>query len=116
MSNAKGHGYKIAQLRIARGLNQTDFGKAIGVAQPTVAGWEGGKKRPTSAKLTKIADFLNVSIDYLLGNDKAKDSPNDLKEVLKEGLTYGGQELDSSDLAIIEDVIKGMLKRKRHDL
>lgn len=46
MSNAKGHGYKIAQLRIARGLNQTDFGKAIGVAQPTVAGWEGGKKGP----------------------------------------------------------------------
>ena len=114
--SVENQGYRIAQLRIARGMSQVDLAKALGVAQPTIANWEKGAKRPASAKLAKVAEYFNVSTDYLLGTDKAEDSPTDLKEVLKSGLTYGGQELDASDLAIIEDVIKGMLKRKGHDL
>lgn len=113
--SVENQGYRIAQLRIARGMSQVDLAKAIGVAQPTIANWEKGAKRPASAKLAKVAEYFNVSTDYLLGTNKAGES-QDLKEVLKEGLTYGGQELDASDLAIIEDVIKGMLKRKGHDL
>lgn len=113
--SVENQGYRIAQLRIERGLSQADLAKAIGVAQPTIANWEKGAKRPASAKLAKVAEYFNVSTDYLLGTNKAGES-QDLKEVLKEGLTYGGQELDASDLAIIEDVIKGMLKRKGHDL
>ncbi|WP_315600630.1 helix-turn-helix transcriptional regulator [Abiotrophia defectiva] len=113
--SVENQGYRIAQLRIARGMSQVDLAKALGVAQPTIANWEKGAKRPASAKLAKVAEYFNVSTDYLLGTNKDSEAP-DLKEVLKSGLTYGGQELDASDLAIIEDVIKGMLKRKGHDL
>ena len=47
--------------------SQSSFGNAFGVAQTTVAGWEGGKRQPNFETLIRLADFFSVSTDYLLG-------------------------------------------------
>lgn len=45
------------------------FAKVFGVAQTTVASWEGGKREPGFNTMIKLADFFHVSVDYLLGHD-----------------------------------------------
>ena len=58
---------RIAELRKAINISQAKLGKIIGVAQNTICNWENGNREPDQNSLTKLAEFFNVSIDYLLG-------------------------------------------------
>ncbi|MHA3791484.1 helix-turn-helix domain-containing protein [Sphingomonas sp. YL-JM2C] len=51
----------IRALRASVGLNQTEFGEAIGVSQGTVARWEGGSE-PKSEPLLKMAEMAGCSL------------------------------------------------------
>lgn len=43
--------------RIATGLNQTEFAKAVGISQATVSRWESGNMRPTVEQFQKLIQF-----------------------------------------------------------
>ena len=51
----------------------TVVAKMTGISQGTMNEYKNGKKLPTIPNLLKIADFLDVSVDYLLGRT---DNPN----------------------------------------
>ena len=57
----------IKKLRMARGLNQVEFAKTLGVSKQCVSNWENDNVMPSIEMLLKIADFFGVSTDYLLG-------------------------------------------------
>lgn len=57
----------IKKLRSARGMNQVEFAKAMGVSKQCVSNWENDNVMPSIEMLVKIADFFNVSTDYVLG-------------------------------------------------
>lgn len=63
---------RIKELRIAQNLNQKDFAKIIGIAQPTLSGWETGRTQIDYENLNKLADYFKVSLDYLLGREAIK--------------------------------------------
>ena len=50
-----------------RELNNTTFAAASGLPRTTINGWTEGKAIPRADLLDVVADFFNVSIDYLLG-------------------------------------------------
>ena len=54
-------------LRMARGLNQVEFAKILGVSKQCVSNWENDNVMPSIEMLMKIADFFNVTTDFLLG-------------------------------------------------
>ena len=58
---------RIKELRYAVKLRQVDVGKATGIDQKTLSNYETGKTHPDSYALIRLADFFNVSIDYLVG-------------------------------------------------
>lgn len=60
----------IKNLRSARGLNQVEFAKTLGVSKQCVSNWENDNVMPSIEMLCKIADFFNVSTDYLLGRNE----------------------------------------------
>lgn len=66
---------RIKELRTAQNLNQKDFAKIIGIAQPTLSGWETGRTQIDYENLNKLADYFCVSLDYLLCRDNI---PNNL--------------------------------------
>ena len=57
---------RIAELRKKRNMSQKQFSKLLNVAQNTISQWETGKRDIDSTTLIKIAEFFNVSTDYLL--------------------------------------------------
>ncbi len=65
---------KLKELREKAGLSQYSFADAFGVAQSTVGGWESGKREPNFETMQRLADFFDVSIDFLLGRNE-KNSP-----------------------------------------
>ncbi len=62
---------RIKDLREDMDLRQSDVAKAIGIDQRTLSNYETGKTNPDSFALIKLADFFNVSIDYLVGRTGA---------------------------------------------
>lgn len=57
----------LKQLRNEHHLTQANLAKILGIAPTTLAAYEQGKSEPNIETLTKLANYFNVSIDYLLG-------------------------------------------------
>ena len=57
---------RIAQLRKERGLSQIAFALRLNISQYMVSAYESGRNQPSIELLIQIADFFDVSADYLL--------------------------------------------------
>jgi transcriptional regulator with XRE-family HTH domain len=66
----KGFGARLKQLRIAQGLNQSQFAKKVSLTQAAISQFEDGKRIPSSSALQKIASSLGLSLDELVGNSQ----------------------------------------------
>lgn len=64
---------RIAQLRKESGLTQGQFALEIGTSRSSVASWEKGTRKPDMFQLSAIAEYYNVSVEYLLGFVNEKD-------------------------------------------
>lgn len=58
---------RLRKMRKRKKVNQKALGECCGVSKNTVARWERGERKPGMRSLIKIADFFEVSTDYLLG-------------------------------------------------
>lgn len=58
---------RIKEIRKERGLTQTDLANQFGVTQQAVAKWESSLSTPDYITITKLAEFFDISADYLLG-------------------------------------------------
>ena len=56
-------------LRKSKNLTQSDMGKILNITAPTYNGYETEKYEPNIETLCKLADFYNVSLDYLVGRE-----------------------------------------------
>lgn len=58
---------RIRDLREDRDMRQSDLAKATGIDQRTISNYETGKTSPDAEALIILADFFDVTIDYLVG-------------------------------------------------
>lgn len=58
---------RLKQLRDARGVSQAAVSKEIGVSRYAIYSYEKGKTAPTLDGLIMLADYFDVTTDYLLG-------------------------------------------------
>lgn len=72
---------RIKKLREERGMQQKELALDLGVSQPTISDWEAGRKIPAGKRLEQIADYFNVSVDYLIGRSRFIDDEH-------EGVAY----------------------------
>ena len=75
VSLSNGIGQRIRELRLKKGLSQTELARLVGCAQNTVAEWERRENRgPGKQFIRRVAQVLDISIDYLLNIEK-RESP-----------------------------------------
>ncbi|MFB8538248.1 helix-turn-helix domain-containing protein [Enterococcus thailandicus] len=72
-------------------------------------------KQPSAEKLSEIADYFNVSVDYLLGRNQApewadKDDLIELDKLLESNvnMAYGGETLTPEEKQRVKDVMTGL--------
>lgn len=81
---------RIRELRNNKGITQTELGKILSVQKAAVSKYELGLTTPSPEILKKMSEYFNVSIDYLLGNDRqtasppAEKMPKDMKKYLEQ--------------------------------
>lgn len=74
---------RLKELRISKGINQTELARKLGTTQSNISGWETGKWEADNVSLQKIADFFGVTVDYLLGRSDMPTNP-----VLSDGVIF----------------------------
>ena len=57
---------RLKELRKSRGISQIKLAIDLNTNQNTISRYETGEREPGINELIKIADYFNVSIDYLL--------------------------------------------------
>lgn len=64
---------RIKQLRKEKNLKQQQLADQFSVKLRTYQGYEYGESYPEVAKLVAIADFFDVSLDYLMGRSEVRE-------------------------------------------
>lgn len=60
---------RLKKLRKNKGLKQQELAEILGIKRNTYSDWENGKTEPRFDNLVKLADFFNVSLDWLFGRE-----------------------------------------------
>ena len=89
---------RLRGLREQRGLSQGEAAKRIGIARTTYSNYEAGNREPDIDTLIRMADFYDVSIDYLVGR------ANDPKMTFSEAERFIYDKLELSDEEIMSQV------------
>ena len=112
---------RLKQLRLANGLTQKELAKSIEVGRTTISEYESGKIVPKQEGLLKLANYFNVSVDYLTGvSDEPatrKENTSDLDALLNTvhyllldeystSVTYEDKLLSEKQKLIIADLIE----------
>lgn len=79
---------RIKSLRLSANMTQEEFGKKFGIVKSTVSLYESGKSTPNDEIKKQICDYFHVSLDYLLGMDRAG------------GLEYANFQINESEFAL----------------
>lgn len=76
---------RIKNLRLSKGLNQVQLAEKLGVKKQSISNWENDNIMPSIEMLVRIADFFEVSTDYLLGRESRETSAPQMLDIT--GLT-----------------------------
>ncbi|GMG71776.1 helix-turn-helix transcriptional regulator [Priestia megaterium] len=58
---------RLTYLRKKKNVTQQKVADYLGITRPAYTAYEQGKRQPDYETLTKIADFFDVTVDYLIG-------------------------------------------------
>lgn len=82
-------GELLAELRQDRKLTQRELAHVLHVSSGTISNYENGTHYPDIDKLTSLADFFQVTTDYLLGRSKVQVSPDLFEQPVVGKYTIG---------------------------
>ena len=99
------NGRKLKNLREKKGLLQKELGDKLNISASTIGMYEQDRRDPDFETLKKIANFFNVTTDYLLDNTNNTDMDEELKEkealkklLQKTGFMAGDEDLTDEEL------------------
>lgn len=114
---------RLKELRQSRNLKQIDICRKLKFGKSAYSSYETGLSLPPVDKLNDLAEFYNVTTDYILGNTDFAISPSEMNfvndidltnvELMKKyNLLVGDQEIEPETLAHWIAIIKINLKKR----
>lgn len=109
---------RIKELAQKQGLSINLLEEKLGYSRNTIYNLKNSK--PSTERISEIADYFNVSTDYLLGRT---DNPNiatngdasaplDLRDIAAQSMLFNGKPLTEEDIDFITAVLEAHLKNK----
>ena len=96
---------RIKELRERAGKQQKELAIDLGVSQPTVSDWESGRKIPSAKSTSKLADYFQVPIDYLLGRESAPGGPPAPSRPGSKWIPVLGKVAAGTPIEAVEDIL-----------
>ncbi|MCK8827703.1 helix-turn-helix transcriptional regulator [Natroniella acetigena] len=107
---------RLKKLRKENKLYQKDLANRLNVGRTTIANYEQGSRFPDKNMLNNLADFFNVSVDYLLGRTDQRQpigQTTEAEEKIKQALTDDPELLEFFDEMTQRDDLQMFFKQCR---
>lgn len=109
---------RVKELSQKRGISLSKLEETLGLGKNSIYALK--RNQPSAERLQEIADYFNVSTDYLLGrtdnpkiasDDTASEyTTEDLRKMAKNAKTFDGKPLTDEDVEAITNIIEIYLK------
>ena len=113
---------RLKELRINKGISQLGLAEILGMSQQAIGKWETGKATPDYDNLKRLANYFNVTTDFLLGeNSKVNPEPhyyhdpkvvemaNELKDNPDMRILFdASRKLSKEDIEAVIHIVKSM--------
>ncbi len=94
--------------------NQTSIAKELHISQQNYSQWESGNRNPSKKTLEMLANFFNVSTDYLLGKTDIKNSSDidedALEQSLRKSIGFNGKTATDEEIKNMKNALIDYLK------
>jgi transcriptional regulator with XRE-family HTH domain len=99
----------LRSLREAKKITQSQLGEYLGAKKSAISLWESGKRQPDQETLVRIANYFDVTVDYLLGREEEttpaqEKAPADLRAEAKKLL----EDMDDDEYALALAILRKM--------
>lgn len=106
----------IKKLRLKDKISQQELGDIVGVSQQSINKYENHNVEPGLETLVKIAEYFNVSVDFLIGHTDVERLPENLTRFdlnrEESKLIDGFRKLSKSEKSSIIVIIENYLNKK----
>lgn len=68
---------RLKEIRQLKGLKASEVAEQLSITRNSLSEWENGSRIPPCERIIQLADFYQISVDYLLGRDTDAGSPCD---------------------------------------
>lgn len=106
---------RIKKLAKMRGYSLTKLNDKAGLGTNSIYHWK--TKTPSTDNLKKVADVLDVSVDYLLGDasDLPQESKKQVVDLNKDEsiLTFDGQLIPEEDMELVREILRRTRNEKK---
>lgn len=108
---------RVKELSQKRGISLSKLEETLGLGKNSIYALK--RNQPSAERLQEIADYFNVSTDYLLGrtdnpkiasDEVAGYTTEDLRKMAKNAKTFDGKPLTDEDVDAITNIIEIYLK------
>lgn len=111
---------KIKELCQKRGISINSLEETLGYSRNTIYSMK--SKKPNAERLQEIADYFNVSTDYLLGRTDNPaiagnlhvNEPDDIDKIIDHAMLFDGKPLTDEDRRAIRGIISGYMNSKEN--
>lgn len=109
---------KIKELADKQGISLNKLEEKLGFSRNTIYNMK--KSTPNVERVSMIADYFNVSTDYLLGRtdnpkiagDSYVNEPDDIDRIIANAMMFDGKPLTDDDKRAIRGIIAGYMSSK----
>lgn len=110
---------RIKELAKKQGLSINSLEEKLGYSRNTIYNLKNSK--PSTERISEIADYFNVSTDYLLGRtdnpaiagNSVTKAEIDLKKDAVESFFYDGHELNNEDYDLISSLLETRMRNRK---
>lgn len=118
-------GNRISELRNKRNLTQDGLANRVGISRAALSHYEKDRREPDYDTLVKLADFFDVTTDFLLGHDKDVDKEEKRRDAIMNKIATEFPDIDlmfkdiadwtAEDFEELYDYIKFKMSQKEKE-
>jgi len=101
-------GDRLKLLRTEKEITQKELAEMLNVSPSTVGMYERNQRDPDTATLSFLADYFEVSVDYLLDRTSYRQLYTEVAEASEDYLSG----LDADEVDAVKSMIKTLKKKK----
>jgi transcriptional regulator with XRE-family HTH domain len=106
---------RLKEVRDLRHMSQGDLADKIGKEAGLISHFETARRAPSLLVLKKLADALQVTIDYLTGrsDDPTGSAPQDVGDSMVARINRSVKTLDQAQMETVAQMVDGLARSKR---